>query len=120
VNTTTAIPKTTPALADVALIDAAACAAVGSMSISWWHEAVRTKRAPQPAVRKTRCARWRICDVAAFWQNFAAQHEADAATAAAAVAKAKRASIKAREPAAVAKAIATRKANIAARNEVAA
>jgi hypothetical protein len=28
-------------LADVALIDAPTCAAVGGLSVSWWHEEVR-------------------------------------------------------------------------------
>ncbi len=59
------------ALAEVSLIDATACAAVGSMSISWWHEEVRAGRAPQPAIRKTRCTRWRVSEVRDFWASFA-------------------------------------------------
>lgn len=56
--------------ADVALIDAEKCAAIGDMSVSWWHEEVRAGRAPAPAVRKPRCTRWRGADVRAFWQRF--------------------------------------------------
>lgn len=68
----TASPSKPPnPLAEVSLIDAAACASVGSMSISWWHEEVRAGRAPQPAIRKTRCTRWRVSEVRDFWANFA-------------------------------------------------
>ncbi len=56
-------------LASVALIDAATCAATGSVSESWWHNAVRTGLAPQPAFRRTRCTRWRIKEVAEFWHR---------------------------------------------------
>ena len=55
-------------LADVALTDAATCAAAGSVSVSWWHEAVRTGLAPQPVFRRVRCTRWRVKDVAEFWR----------------------------------------------------
>ena len=107
-------------LADVALIDAPTCAAAGDMSVSWWHEQVRTGRAPAPAIRRPRCTRWRVADVAAFWINFAAGAAADPAAGERVTAQAKKASIKAREPAAVAKAQATKKARIAARDAVAA
>jgi predicted DNA-binding transcriptional regulator AlpA len=63
-----ALPRT---LGEVALVDASTCAAVGSMSVSWWWEEVRTGRAPAPAVRAPRCTRWRISDVRAFWEAFA-------------------------------------------------
>ena len=36
-------------VADVALIAADTCAAIGDVSVSWWHEEVRTDRAPKPA-----------------------------------------------------------------------
>lgn len=66
------IPPNVPeALAGVALIDAKAAAATGGMSVSWWLEEVRSKRAPQPAVRATRCTRWRLSDVAEFWRKWA-------------------------------------------------
>jgi hypothetical protein len=115
VTTKTDIPNIPPALADVALIDATTCAAAGAMSVSWWHEEVRAQRAPQPAVRRSRCTRWRVSDVANFWQKFAAQSQANSVAALLVTAKAKHASTKAREPAAVAKAQATRKARIEAR-----
>ena len=107
-------------LADVALIDAPTCAAAGAMSVSWWHDEVRAGRAPQPAIRKPRCTRWRLADVAAFWINFASGNEADPEAGERVTAQAKKASIKAREPAAVAKAQATKKARIAARDALAA
>jgi len=68
---TTNSHKLASSLAEVSLIDAAACADVGSMSISWWHEEVRAGRAPQPVIRKPRCTRWRVSDVRDFWANFA-------------------------------------------------
>lgn len=76
-------------LADVALIDAATCAAAGAMSVSWWHDEVRNGRAPQPAIRATRCTRWRLADVREFWRTFAA---ADADTGEALKARATKAS----------------------------
>lgn len=87
-------------LAEVSLIDAAACAEVGSMATSWWHEKVRTGIAPQPVVRKPRCTRWRVSDVRDFWQGFAEAADDNAAaqviakaTKASAAASAKRAAI---------------------------
>jgi predicted DNA-binding transcriptional regulator AlpA len=57
-------------LAAVRLIDVRACAAMGSVSRSWWNEKVRLGRAPAPAFRGPRMTRWRARDVAAFWANF--------------------------------------------------
>ena len=68
---TTSSHKLAASLVEVSLIDAAACANVGSMSVSWWHEEVRAGRAPQPVIRKPRCTRWRVSDVRDFWQGFA-------------------------------------------------
>jgi hypothetical protein len=62
-----------PAAADVALIDAAKCAAIGCMSVSWWNAEVLAGRAPPPAFRKNRCTRWRLADVREFWRKFAEQ-----------------------------------------------
>ena len=104
-----------PNLADVALIDATTCAAAGAMSISWWHEEVRAGRAPAPAIRKPRCTRWRLADVHAFWGSFAANAASDTEASERMTARAKHASSKARDPAAVAKAQASRKARSAAR-----
>jgi len=71
----------TAVLADVALIDAMRCAAVGDMSVSWWHEEVRAGRAPQPAIRQPRCTRWRLAEVREFWRKFAEQGSAETAAA---------------------------------------
>lgn len=100
-------------LASVALIDAPTAASAGSMSVSWWHAEVAAGRAPAPAFRAPRCTRWRLADVAAFWRTFSAQGDASAADAV--KARAMKASAKARTPEAIAKAKATRAANIAAR-----
>jgi hypothetical protein len=58
--------------------------------------------------------------VQAFWREFAEQGQADALAASKLMAIAKRASLKAREPAAVAKAVATRAAKKAATTTAAA
>lgn len=55
------------ALSDVALVDAKACAAVGAMGLSWWHDEVRAGRAPKPVIQQPRCTRWRLSDVRAYW-----------------------------------------------------
>lgn len=78
---TTSNPTLPPDLADVALIDATTCAAAGGMSVSWWHEQVRVRAAPQPAIRKPRCTRWKLAAVRAFWIETAAKAAADTATA---------------------------------------
>ena len=78
--TPTEAPHAThPALAAVALIDATAAAATGSMSLSWWHEKVAAGEAPQPVIRAPRCTRWRAVDVAEFWQRFGERARAGAA-----------------------------------------
>lgn len=106
-------------LADVALISADTCAAIGEASVSWWHEEVRAGRAPRPAIQQPRFTRWRRCQVIEFWANRVAR-AADGESAAERMAtQAKKASIKACEPAAVAKARATRQARIAAREGMA-
>lgn len=69
------------ALADVALIDASAAAAAGSMSLSWWHAEVAAGRAPAPVIQRPRCTRWRLADVAAFWRDFGGQTGDGAAAA---------------------------------------
>ena len=83
-------------LADVALIDGPTAAAVGSMSLSSWHEEVAAGRAPQPVIRQPRCTRWRLADVRAYWMQRAEQGSGvgaqviDRAKRASAAAKAKR------------------------------
>ena len=112
-TTKTNLPPIPAALADVALIDGPACAASGGMSLSSWHELVRLKLAPQPVIRQSRCTRWRMSDIRQYLIERASQQSAE--TAKAVTERATKASTKAREPVAVAKAQATRKAGIAAR-----
>jgi hypothetical protein len=115
-------PPTIPAaLADVALIDGPTAAAAFGESLSTFHDGVRrTARGelvagempyPQPVVRRPRFSRFRLADVRARLIAMADQSTLDDAV----IRQAKKASLKAREPAAVAKAQATRKARIAAR-----
>lgn len=85
-----------PALAEVALIDAATAAATGGMGISWWHAEVAAGRAPAPVIRRPRCTRWRLTDVTSFWAEFAQRGEADDSTANRMVEHCRRASAKAR------------------------
>jgi predicted DNA-binding transcriptional regulator AlpA len=111
--------RTLPAsVADVALIAADTCAAIGEMSVSWWHDEVRTGEAPKPVIQQPRFTRWRLTDVRLFWQERADRGAADTEAAERMTARATKASIKAREPAAVAKAQATRMRRIATRDEV--
>ena len=113
VTAKTDLPPVPPALADVAMIDGPSIAAAAAISLSSLHELVRNGNAPQPAIRQSRCTRWRMADVRAWLIERAAQQapdEADAVTA-----RAKKASAEARKPAAVAKAQATKRARIAAR-----
>ena len=67
------------ALQAVALIDGRTAAAVGQVSISTWHELVRTGDAPQPAIRGSRCTRWRLVDVRDYWHRRAQQGTPNAA-----------------------------------------
>lgn len=100
---------------DVALVAVATCAAIGAVSVSWWHEEVRAGRAPKPVIRQPRFTRWRLSEVLRFWAERAAQASSDAAAAERMTAIAKRASTKARDPAALAKSKATRMARAAER-----
>ena len=107
-------------VADVALVSADTCAAIGEASVSFWHEEVRTGSAPKPAIQQPRFTRWRLADVLRYWAERSAHASADPAAGERMTARAKKASVMAREPAAVAKAKATRKANIAAARVMAA
>lgn len=60
-------------LESVALIDAKTAAAVGCMSLSWWHAEVAAGRAPRPAIQQPRCTRWRLQEVRDFWARRAAR-----------------------------------------------
>jgi len=112
-STKTNLPPVPPALADVALIDGPTCAAAGGMSLSSFHEVVREGSAPQPVVRQPRFTRWRLADIRKWLierGSIQTPGQADEVTA-----RARKASAKAREPKAVAKAQATQRARIAAR-----
>lgn len=102
-------------VAGAALVSAATSAAIGDASVSSWYEEVRTDRAPKPVIQQPRFTRWLLADVLDYWRERASRAAADTDAAERMAARAKKASIKAREPAAVAKAQATRKARIAAR-----
>lgn len=84
------------ALADVALGAADTCAAIGEMSVSWWHEEVRAGRAPKPVIQQPRCTRWRLADVRRFWIERAEQGATDTQAAADVKARASKASAAAR------------------------
>lgn len=58
---------------EVALISAETSAALAEISTSTWYELVRNKKAPQPALRRHRCTRWRLADVRNWLVDFAAQ-----------------------------------------------
>lgn len=58
-------------LADMTLIKAPQCAAIGNMSLVWWRRKVAEGTAPMPAVRRPRCTRWRTGEVLRFWERFA-------------------------------------------------
>lgn len=60
-----------PGLIEVALVDAKACAAIGSVSLSWWFDAVREGRAPKPVIRQLRLTRWKLIDIRQFWAELA-------------------------------------------------
>jgi hypothetical protein len=93
-----------PSAATAALATADTCAAIGAVSVSYWHEAVRTGLAPRPVIQQTRFTRWRLVDAVQFWQDRATQGQADTASAQALTARATKASNKAREAAAITKA----------------
>ena len=102
-------------LAAVALGDINDVCTAVRMSSSWVHEETSAGRFPQPVIRQPRCTRWRLADIRAWLIDRAEKAATDTRPAELMSARAKKASIKAREPAAVAKAQATRKARIAAR-----
>ena len=90
-------PASLPAaLGDVALIDGYTCAAAGAMSISQWHELVRQKLAPQPAIREPRFTRWRVIDVRSYLEQRIRSAQAGSEAAGAVIAKAAKASVAAR------------------------
>jgi hypothetical protein len=54
-------------LVEAALIDGPTAAAVGSQSISAFLQDVRDGVAPQPVIRQSRFARWRLTDIREYW-----------------------------------------------------
>lgn len=80
------------------LVDARTAAAVGSISITLWHDLVRDRKAPAPAIKQVRFTRWRLADVRNYWADRAnrgssvedAQRIASMAVKASKAAKAKR------------------------------
>jgi len=89
------------ALEQVALIAADLCASTGAISKSQWLTLVREGIAPPPAISSTRFTRWRLQEVATFWAQAperlggkdranSVQRQAQTASAAACVARAKR------------------------------
>lgn len=72
-------PSLPASLAEVALIPATQCAAVGAMSVSWWHSEVAAGRAPKPVIQGQRCTRWAVAQVRAFWLARAAAAGTDSA-----------------------------------------
>ncbi len=109
-------PRLLPAdAADVALIAAETCAAIGAVSVSWWHDQVRAGKAPKAAIQQPRFTRWSLAAVRGFWADCVVHAAADNEAGERMSARAKKASAEARKPAAVAKARATRAARIAAR-----
>lgn len=88
------------ALLEVALVDGPTAAATGDVSLSTWHEVVRTGDAPPPVIRSPRCTRWRLVDVAEYWRQRAERGDVQAAhrvtqqaAKASAAAKAKRTAV---------------------------
>lgn len=64
-----------------ALIDIEVCAAGGGVSLSWWHEKVRTGEAPEPAIRAPRFTRWNLGQVRQFWTDYVAKAAQEAQAA---------------------------------------
>lgn len=90
-------------VAGLQLIDGTTCAGIGSMSLSWWLEEVRAGRAPAPAIRQSRCTRWRHVDVLNYWRGRLEQAADDTRAAEFVIVRAKSASDAARKKRAGAK-----------------
>lgn len=103
-------------VAEAAFLDINDFVAAVRMSASWVHEEVRAGRAPAPVIRQSRCTRWLAADIKKYLKHRAEVAVADAGGHAFVLERAKKASAKGREAAAVAKSKATRKARIEARD----
>lgn len=67
-------------LADVALVAAPTIAAAADISVSYWHELVRSKKAPQPVVRRHRFTRWTVASVHKWLEDRAREGTSEAAS----------------------------------------
>ena len=74
------------------------------MKTGWWYGKVREGEAPQPVIRAPRCTRWRLSDVRQFWRKFAEQGASDTSTAHLVQSRVEKASARARQLRAIAKA----------------
>ena len=81
---------------DIALIDIHDLRALTRMSPSWIHDAVRKGEFPAPAIRESRCTRWKLSDVRIYLIERTRKAAADTETAAQLRARAKKASEAAR------------------------
>lgn len=79
-------------MADVALADINDLKALTRMSASWIHDAVRKGEFPAPAIRESRCTRWRLVDVRSYLTERIRVAAADTGNAAKLTARAKKAS----------------------------
>jgi predicted DNA-binding transcriptional regulator AlpA len=89
--------RPTPAdMADVALADINDLRALTRMSASWIHDAVRKGEFPAPAIRESRCTRWRLADIRSYLAERIQRAAADTDAASRLTARAKHASDAAR------------------------
>ena len=102
-------------LAKLSLLDIRDVCAAVRMSGSWVHDEVKAGRFPQPLRFGPRCTRWTVASIRNYLIERAAQPQTEIAVFVAE--RAKKASIKARQPEAIARAKATRAARLMARSE---
>ena len=79
-------------IADVALADINDLRALTRMSASWIYDAVRKGEFPAPAIRESRCTRWRLADVLSYLAERIRRAAADTDAASKLTARAKYAS----------------------------
>lgn len=83
-------------MSDVALADINDLRALTRMSASWIHDAVRKGEFPAPAIRESRCTRWKFADVHAYLAERIRKAALDTDAATRLTARAKKASDAAR------------------------
>lgn len=121
----TDLPRVPEALLDLALIDGPSLAAAANISLSAFQTGVRETAEgtlaegevpfPQPTIRRPRFTRYRMADARAWLIQLAERGAAEASSDERTRTKARRASEQARDPVAVAKGLATRRARAEAR-----